>query len=798
MSHSFNRLRKKLGEISDSGNRGEMNREAGNDYKKFSTKISKNKSLNFVNFQAPTHKKLSLNGVQSIQNNFSSIEEPFLAGYYLNRPNNLAGRMKRFSSQLGTKYDSKMASKIESPDNVQRLRRRDFLGGSPKMSKIYHKSGQILNMKKSDSGGEGFGDLQAGYPRNIFVSPSRKNENRLHNLEYLFENYKSPFQEDNEYSRKKKGLILKTRSAGSFHNYQNSAYLSDNGNLGILERKKKDYSKSRDHSRKNSKHSTSQLPSSSHKKVLHQRKLSENRLKTLSRNNSQQSNNSHHSRHNKSVDSRRLKGYLADNSKMKLSRYQQQLDFNIKPSKPKLQSFTPKNSFTSGFLSKPKKSKTEKAEKRLEEVVLMLQNVQAELLAFQKSGKSIQVDSREGGSSTVTVSSKANPFQLKGSLSGQFEKNQVKTMTKTQSFNKEQFLNELKPRNARASISPQHSRKSHESGYSDANDPYLTNSKMHEFGESNCVDMLVKNIINQLPFASKQIPQKIDDFVNRLVGQSISRQLHSKKLSSIDLENPSSEDSLKHFLKTLILTSGALQQASNPETNRKDSHSFSQKSKNKSASTKLQKTTLQNKSVQTDLKIPKQISYSNLNLTKTIEELIKKLSIDSSLLAYSHSTILDFFTHMLGGGIDTNNNNTKTRSERKGEETAGAVCLQTVGKSGADHQKKVLFIEIYSLLQKQLLMEMTLEIVKETGVDVQNLFEFTFGRMGLDYEQYIQYEKDRDQDVTHREVFEGELECSIETNKSKKIIKNNTKTTEREPKRKNVFQLDFTKINQHK
>ena len=143
------------------------------------------------------------------------------------------------------------------------------------------------------------------------------------------------------------------------------------------------------------------------------------------------------------------------------------------------------------------------------------------------------------------------------------------------------------------------------------------------------------------------------------------------------------------------------------------------------------------KATETDKIPPKQISFGNINLTKTVEEMIKKVVIQSKAVKYTPNNIQEYFNIL---------------------QTAALQEVQAL----ADAQKQALFIASYNMLQKQLLVEVTLEMIKDAGVNIQHLFQTTFARLGLDYEKYVQYENHRDQDLSARSIYDGDLDCTLE------------------------------------
>ena len=143
------------------------------------------------------------------------------------------------------------------------------------------------------------------------------------------------------------------------------------------------------------------------------------------------------------------------------------------------------------------------------------------------------------------------------------------------------------------------------------------------------------------------------------------------------------------------------------------------------------------KAVQTDEEPLKQITFGNINLSKTIEEYIKKVIIESKSVKYTEKSLEKYFEDI-------------------------ADLSQLTDKSLSDIQKQALYKAIYTMLYKHLLIEVTLEMIKDSGVNVHNLFQFTFSRLGLDYEKYVQFENNRDQDISARSVFEGDFDCTLE------------------------------------
>lgn len=144
-----------------------------------------------------------------------------------------------------------------------------------------------------------------------------------------------------------------------------------------------------------------------------------------------------------------------------------------------------------------------------------------------------------------------------------------------------------------------------------------------------------------------------------------------------------------------------------------------------------------NKATQLEGEPPKQISFGNINLSKTVEEFIKRIVIQSKTVKYTRDNIGEYFALL--------------RS-----------AAQKEVRNLADSQKQALFTSTFHLLEKQLLVEVTLEMIKDAGVNIQHLFQTTFARLGLDYDKYVQYENHRDQDLSARSVFQGDLDCTID------------------------------------
>lgn len=184
---------------------------------------------------------------------------------------------------------------------------------------------------------------------------------------------------------------------------------------------------------------------------------------------------------------------------------------------------------------------------------------------------------------------------------------------------------------------------------------------------------------------------------------------------------------------------------------------------------KISTVKLESKGVQTEESPGSTINFSNINLSKTIEELIKKVIVESPSVKYNPNNLTEYFEKLV-------------LSDRKAH------------RSISDMQKQSLFVSIYSLLQRQLLVEVTLEMIKDSGVNVQNLFQYTFSRMGLDYDKYVQFENNRDQDLSARAIFEGDLDCSLDNEKiSERNMVLNRFTS---AGNFNYFPLDFNKIQQ--
>ena len=165
----------------------------------------------------------------------------------------------------------------------------------------------------------------------------------------------------------------------------------------------------------------------------------------------------------------------------------------------------------------------------------------------------------------------------------------------------------------------------------------------------------------------------------------------------------------------------------------------------------------------------KPIHFSNINLSKTIEEFIKKVIVESPLVKFTPNNLTEYFEKL----VLSDRNNSRDIS---------------------DMQKQALFVSIYSLLQRQLLVEVTLEMIKDSGVNVQNLFQYTFSRIGLDYEKYVAYENNRDQDISSGPILEGDLDCTLDgedISERNMILDKHSSAVNF-----NFFPLDFNKIQQ--
>lgn len=378
--------------------------------------------------------------------------------------------------------------------------------------------------------------------------------------------------------------------------------------------------------------------------------------------------------------------------------------------------------FTSGFLTRPKpKSNMVKIEKELSKMVDTLKVIREELNHIKAAGSKIDLHESKIPDAPIVVISEND-------------------ITSTRPHGYKPPLHHVRS----ASLSPMNKKLTASKSqvylalYKGTEPPSrvdsLNNSQERaSSADKSCTEKLVKKLIGQLSSNhSKNKNQSLEDFVNCLstIGRCKSSTVKKCK-SSEDLEdfsptnkhsiigdhhkeNSSSLRHLRSALRSLFLTTSAAKKKFQKKPRRE----------------------LIAKGVQTETNPTKNIAFSNINLSKTVEEMIKKVIIESKTMKYVPHSLPKYFEEI------TNADKMKTRRI-------------------ADGQKQALFNSVYALLQKQLLVEVTLEMIKDSGVNVQNLFQFTFNRIGLDYEKYVHFENQRDQDMSAREIFEGELECSL-------------------------------------
>ncbi len=402
-------------------------------------------------------------------------------------------------------------------------------------------------------------------------------------------------------------------------------------------------------------------------------------------------------------------------------------------------SYTGEFHIAGGFLTRPKeKSNALKLEREMEDITSTLKAIRKELVHLRNNGRTVTLEdstlhglpsepvvvitSHVGSKSRKNTPSNSKPNSRPNSRS-QSRPNNTGSIP---AFDKISSKNIIGKR-------PQSVQKPSESEKSSG-----SSSRPRRLGHiRNQTEGFVKNLIDQLHHyqSTKKQVQPLDQFVRKLEEKAIGR--HKK--DSFDAEFVGCQSALRSMVKALMVTTS--------EVNKK----FISKSSNK-----------QTKSTQTDIKSPKPISFSNINLSKTIEELIKKVIIESKTTKYTPNTLSQYFE---------------------------GVCSDQGlnGRKLGDSEKQAMYVAIYSMLQKQLLVEITLEMIKDSGVNVQNLFQFTFSRIGLDYDQYVQYENQRDQDMSARSIFEGDLNCSLDdpehSDKDRYL-----------PAMRNMYPLDFNQI----
>jgi len=368
-------------------------------------------------------------------------------------------------------------------------------------------------------------------------------------------------------------------------------------------------------------------------------------------------------------------------------------------SKPPLNGMNASNfQITGGFLTRPKKTKQSKIEKEIDDIIESLQMIRKEV------GRLRHLDS-------LAPPATAEPPQQHQSHSislvagtKETDSNAVTPLLMTKERledYKHLLLKKSNTSKSQIKLITGYKSEDGSEGSSRA-DSIKAKSRPKSNGEG-----LVKKLFSHLS-SNTDKKKKMESFIERLMPEPS----HSKK--DAGTEPQSTLSSLKIALNSLI-------EAATEVTKKR----------------KPKKSSRESKAVQTDAEPLKPISFGNVNLSKTIEEYIKKVIIESKTVKYTEKNLEKYFEDITD-------------------------LSQLADQSMSDMQKQALYKSIYTLLYKHLLIEVTLEMIKDSGVNVHNLFQFTFSRLGLDYEKYVQFENNRDQDLSSRTIFEGDLECSLE------------------------------------
>ena len=392
--------------------------------------------------------------------------------------------------------------------------------------------------------------------------------------------------------------------------------------------------------------------------------------------------------------------------------------------------------FMGGFLTRPKvKTGMSKLEKDLNNAISSLQHIRAEVQVIKQGGTKIGIQELKTGDKKSTKVTLTGGHSIKtGGRHVSPANSRLRTDSRGKSI-------DMKKKQLTASKS--------------TSNIFVKPENIGSFGQNVKSYGIVKNLLGQLvPNLTSQKSQilPLDEFVQSLMPEKQKSQVnHNTSMGDLPTESSIKDLHAKYseMVESIILASAEFKQRpinSLPATAESGTQTSNPKDK--------------------DMKT---ITFSNINLSKTMEELIKKVIIESKSVKYNPNTLTQYFE---------------------------TLVLSDRGKSRSisDMQKQALFVSIYSLLQRQMLVEVTLEMIKDSGVNVQNLFQYTFSRMGLDYERYVHYENNRDQDLSARSVFDGELDCSL----------NDEELSDRDMILKgygnlgkfNYFPLDFTKIQQ--
>lgn len=373
------------------------------------------------------------------------------------------------------------------------------------------------------------------------------------------------------------------------------------------------------------------------------------------------------------------------------------------------------------FLSRSKvKRKIDGIEKGLKELTNCLQELQADLRDGSRGGRLEVQASPNSGQPNIWVTKSGVPMQDKGILKKIEEINYISNNQKSLfRINGSECFNQQQPQR----------RVFNDSGVSNASQAKATNATEEK------VKGLLSKITMSKPLLEKRSGVTLDNYLST-VFKSSERDSEERSDNLFKAENqnqplrnhssinpPDEQDragkelqETKEHMKSIITTMGELLTQ------------FVEK--------KPSRTARKEAGVQADAGNGgrREIQFSNINLLKMNEELIKKVSVSSKMSQYNAENIGDWF-----------------------------ALLESVPFKWNDHQKQQVFIELFTLQQRQMLIDETIEIVKEAGVNVQNLFKFTFKRLGLDYDEYVKYEQSKDGNKgSETPVFDGEAYCSFE------------------------------------
>lgn len=392
--------------------------------------------------------------------------------------------------------------------------------------------------------------------------------------------------------------------------------------------------------------------------------------------------------------------------------------------------------FMGGFLTRPKeKSGLSKLEKEVNNAINSLQHIRAEVESIKKAGTHIGVQEARKGDKKVTKVTLSGGTIFK-TASRQVSPDKSKVHTDGRNMSAEKKKKQLTMNKSCNNL--------------------FAKTEASSFTQNVKTQGIVKSLLGQLlPNTATQKTQSyaLDEFVQSLLPQK-SKQLgsHNHNSSMGDFPTETSMRSLHNKYTELVSSLVEVTAEARLQSGKKPVPKV-------------------NTSTQTakDAEDRSTIGFSNINLSKTIEELIKKVIIESKAVKYNPNTLTDYFETL-------------------------AISDRQSNRKISDMQKQALFVSIYSLLQRQMLVEVTLEMIKDSGVNVQNLFQYTFSRIGLDYEKYVHYENHRDQDLSARTVFDGELECTLEEEASERDM---VLSGYGNLGKFNYFPLDFNKIQQN-